>query len=317
MIARAAIAFGPDQAARLGNIDFLVDQLDDEMDTLLAECGIADPMDEGDMAGMGEPMMNARRSKLRSAISRAHRSGDARLPELQAAYRALPLAHRRAIVRAAVLPGAASPERTYRAIGAISREDIAPPTDVAPDGTLYGHFAVFNTDTEVDSMWEGRFIERIAPGAFSATIKADISRMRVTLNHGGDPTMGDRPMAEVNVLREDKIGAYYEAALVRGVPEMVMDGLRRGLYGASFRFYVMREIWSEKPTPSSTNPTGLPERTITEAQVEEFGPVTFPQYPQASARLRSKTAPAPAQAGIVKTPEKAKENTAWLLSRPH
>ena len=34
---------------------------------------------------------------------------------------------------------------------------------------------------------------------------------------------------------------------------------------------------------SSYKPTGLPERTITEAKVMEFGPVTFPAYEDATA----------------------------------
>jgi hypothetical protein len=37
---------------------------------------------------------------------------------------------------------------------------------------------------------------------------------------------------------------------------------------------------------SDYNPDGLPERTILDAQVMEFGPVTWPQYGDATAGLR-------------------------------
>ena len=35
--------------------------------------------------------------------------------------------------------------------------------------TLTGHFSVYNDWTEINSSWEGNFMERIAPGAFSKT----------------------------------------------------------------------------------------------------------------------------------------------------
>jgi hypothetical protein len=59
--------------------------------------------------------------------------------------------------------------------------------------------------------------------------------------------------------------------------------------GASFRFKVMREDFNKKPERSDVNPDGLPERTITEAKVMEFGPVTFPAYEGATAGVRSLT----------------------------
>ena len=37
--------------------------------------------------------------------------------------------------------------------------------------TLHGHFAVFNEWTEINSLMEGNFLERIAPGAFKKTMQ--------------------------------------------------------------------------------------------------------------------------------------------------
>lgn len=158
-------------------------------------------------------------------------------------------------------------------------------SDASP--TLTGHFAVFDTFTEIRSAFEGHFLERVAPGAFSKTFKERTPK--VTLNHGADPELADKPLGRVETLREDEQGAYYEVALYRGIPELVMEGLKDGAYGASFRFRVIKEELVQDPEASDHNPQALPERTITEAAVEEFGPVTFPAYEGATAGVRSLT----------------------------
>ena len=155
-------------------------------------------------------------------------------------------------------------------------------------GTLTGHFAVFNEWTEINSIWEGNFLERIAPGAFKKTFRERTPK--VLFQHGGDPVVGDKPLGSIDALREDDVGGYYEAALIdTSYNRDLLPGLERGLYGASFRFRVIREDIDEEPGTSDTNPRGLPERTIREAQVMEFGPVTFPAYAGATAGVRSMT----------------------------
>src|SRR6266498_1188698 len=44
-----------------------------------------------------------------------------------------------------------------------SGDTPAPPADNSP-GTLFGHFSTFNDWYQIDSFWEGKFLERIAPG---------------------------------------------------------------------------------------------------------------------------------------------------------
>jgi HK97 family phage prohead protease len=160
--------------------------------------------------------------------------------------------------------------------------------DHAP--TLFGHFAVFNEWTEIDSLFEGNFLERIAPGAFMNSIAQNRDQVRVLFQHGMDPQLGDKPIASIDVLKEDERGAYYEAPLLEGLPPLLVSGLRTGQYGASFRFRVEVEDWNKKPKPDARhNPAGLPERTIRQARLFEFGPVTFPAYPGATAAMRSLT----------------------------
>lgn len=152
---------------------------------------------------------------------------------------------------------------------------------------LFGHFTRFNEWTEIDSVYEGRFMERIAPGAFQQSFERMVPK--VTLNHGQDPQLGNQVLGVPSVLREDSEGPYYEVPLFDGVPTLVMSGLRAGAYGASFRFHVDDEEVNRSPEASETNPEGIPERTITRTSTSEFGPVTFPAYEGATAQLRSLT----------------------------
>jgi HK97 family phage prohead protease len=156
---------------------------------------------------------------------------------------------------------------------------------------MTGHFAVFNQWTEINSMFEGNFMEQFAPGAFRKTFRENRDRMRVLFQHGMDPQVGDKPLGPIRDLREDEEGAAYEVPLLDAsyVRDQVLPGLEAGLYGASFRFKVMREEIVDDPEASDSNQHGLPERTVKEAQVMEFGPVTFPAYEGATAGVRSLT----------------------------
>ena len=167
---------------------------------------------------------------------------------------------------------------------------------------LFGHFSKFNVWYEVDSVWEGNFLERVAPGAFAKTIENDGAGMKVLFNHGFDPMMGDKPLGPILELHEDDKGAAYRVGLLdtdynRGfvIPALegrLMDGSKAGSQlGASFQFLVPDggDVWDRAGRVSTVNPRGLPRRTITEARVFEFGPVTFPASSAATAGARSGT----------------------------
>lgn len=155
---------------------------------------------------------------------------------------------------------------------------------------LEGDFAVFDEWTEINDMWEGTFLERIAPGAFAQTFKDDRDNMRVLFQHGRDAMLGSKVIGTIETLEETKTGAHYVAPLFRGLPELLLEGLAEpSQYGASFRFEPVQESWNDSPKLSEYNPRGIPERTLTEVRVAEFGPVTFPAYTSASAGLRSRS----------------------------
>ena len=163
----------------------------------------------------------------------------------------------------------------------------------ADDGempVMSGHFSMFGNWYEVNSWIEGRFLERIARGAFTKTIAEGRKNMRVLFEHGMDPQIGNKVLGPIEDLGEDKRGAYYTVPLLdTSYNRDLAPGLREGLYGASFRFSVIKDEWDHKPKRSDANPDGIPERTITEARVFEFGPVTFGANPEATASARSMT----------------------------
>lgn len=156
--------------------------------------------------------------------------------------------------------------------------------------TLFGHFAVFDQWTEIDSAFEGHFMERLAPGAFAKSFSEKRDKIRVLFQHGQDPQIGSKPLGPISELREDKIGAYYEVPLSdTSYNRDLVTLLRDGLLGASFRFSVMKEDFKRHVAKSPYNPDGLPERTVQELDLMEFGPVTFPAYANATAGVRSDT----------------------------
>ena len=156
--------------------------------------------------------------------------------------------------------------------------------------TLFGHFAVFDTWTEIDSWYEGRFLERVASGSFTETFK-NKSGIRVLFEHGRDPSIGNKPIASPDVLREDAEGAYHESPLFTDANyvQELMPALRAKQLGASFRFKVTDEEWIEPKTSTTHNPGKLPERTIRAVDLYEYGPVTWGAYPEATSGVRSGT----------------------------
>lgn len=153
---------------------------------------------------------------------------------------------------------------------------------------LTGHFARFNEWAEIDSIFEGRFMETIAPGAFADSLAAFTPK--VTFQHGQDPAIGDKVLGIPTRVEEEPKGAGYDVPLFDTSYNRDLEpGLRAGAYGASFRFTVEEEQVNQAPRASKHNPDKLPERTITRATVYEFGPVTFPAYAGASAGIRSLT----------------------------
>jgi phage head maturation protease len=139
--------------------------------------------------------------------------------------------------------------------------------------------------TEIRSAAEGHFMESMAPTAFEKTIAQNRDRIRVLFHHGQDPRVGMQVLGPIERLEPD---TTYEVPLF-DTPEVrsLAPGLKAGQYGASFRFHVIKDELEQHPRRSDWNPKGIPQVTVTEARVQEFGPTPLPAYRGASASARS------------------------------
>lgn len=155
---------------------------------------------------------------------------------------------------------------------------------------MSGYLARFGEWTEIDSLYEGHFLERLAQGAFRKTFAENRERMKVLFEHGLDPQIGKKVLGPIARLEELEEGASYEVQLLdTSYNRDLLPGLKAGLYGSSFRFAIVREDFVLKPPRSAHNPKGIPERTLTEVSCREFGPCTWPAYQNATAGARSLT----------------------------
>lgn len=142
-------------------------------------------------------------------------------------------------------------------------------------GLLVGYAAVFNRYSQN----LGGFVEQVAPGAFAKTIaEADI---RGLFNHDANLVLGRTSSATMR-LAEDNIGLHFEidlpdTAIGRDVATLVE---RDDVTGSSFSFRVMPGGVEWGYTQQD-----FPLRTLTEVQLYDVGPVTFPAYLDSEAEL--------------------------------
>lgn len=161
-----------------------------------------------------------------------------------------------------------------------------------PDGLgiMVVRFSPFDTWYEIDSWYEGEFLERTVKGAFTKTMRESRDSVVSLFNHGFDFNIGDKILGSITELREDDDAAVLEANLFdTSYNRDLVPGIRAGAYGSSFMFRVIRDEWNDDPGTSEWNPRGIPERTIKEIRLFEAGPVTFPANPSATAGMRSMT----------------------------
>jgi HK97 family phage prohead protease len=144
--------------------------------------------------------------------------------------------------------------------------------------TIFGHAAVFNREADL-----GWFREVIKPGAFKKTIAEN--DIRCLFNHDSNLILGRSIKGSGNLsLSEDDIGLAFACASGTRSYEMdLRESIERGdVSQCSIGFYV-RE-WTTT-APATDADTWL--RTITEIELLDVSPVTFPAYVETDVSCRS------------------------------
>lgn len=150
---------------------------------------------------------------------------------------------------------------------------VAPGADGAK--ALRGHAAVFNRDsTEMCG-----FTERVAPGAFTATLAAD--DIRALFNHDPNYVLG-RNTAKTLRMTEDVDGLAFEVDLpdTSYARDLAVSIDRSDITGCSFGFITRSQKWEEFED-------GRVLRTLLDCQLFDVGPVTYPAYPDTDVGMRS------------------------------
>jgi HK97 family phage prohead protease len=150
------------------------------------------------------------------------------------------------------------------------------------DNVISGFAVVFGDETVIG----GDFRERIAPGAFTRTLK-ERPDVVMLLNHDSGRVLG-RAGAHTLSLREDRAGLYFALTVDPTTPEgQTALGTvgRQDVRGCSFGFQVRAETWDD-------GGDRLPLRTITDVDLYELTLTAFPAYETTSAGLRSDNASA-------------------------
>lgn len=142
--------------------------------------------------------------------------------------------------------------------------------------TAVGYAALFNSDADIGGYW----VERITPGAFSATIDADV---RALVDHDTGRVIG-RTSAGTLRLAQDGKGLAVEIDLpdTSDGRDMAVQLALGNLTGMSFGFVVTKQTWDETVEP--------PVRTIEAVDLHEVSIVAFPAYEATEVALRSSDA---------------------------
>lgn len=163
---------------------------------------------------------------------------------------------------------------------------------------LVGYAAKFNRWSVDLGIWE-KFREKIAPGAFTETIKD--SDTRALKNHDPNLILGRTSSGTLRLV-ENKTGLKFEIDMPNTSTGLdVLEEVRRGdITGCSFAFTVDEDSWKYLED-------GSVERTINKVgELFDVGPVTYPAYPDTTVAARSLEA---FQGSIEKEKREAAEKT--------
>lgn len=163
---------------------------------------------------------------------------------------------------------------------------------------LDGYFSVFNQPYEVCPGW----IETVAPGAFSRTLREG-KDVKVLWNHNTDLVLGSTENRTAH-LSEDDVGLHGPVEINeedQDAKNAIARVARGDVRGCSFGFEIrgVEESWDEN---------GTYRTRLTDVELFEVSPCTFPAYAQTSITARAKETLEDAKKKLVEAREKKRND---------
>ena len=163
---------------------------------------------------------------------------------------------------------------------------------------LDGYFAVFDQPYEVCPGW----IETVSPGAFSRTLREG-KDVKVLWNHNTDLVLGSTENRTAH-LSEDDVGLHGPVEINeedQDAKNAIARVARGDVRGCSFGFEIrgMEESWDEN---------GTYRTRLTDVELFEVSPCTFPAYAQTSITARAKETLEDAKKKLVEAREKKRND---------
>ena len=142
---------------------------------------------------------------------------------------------------------------------------------------LVGHAAVFGRLSED----LGGFRERIAPGAFEATLAED--DIRALINHRDEYVLGRNRAGTLRLAEDDEgLSVRIEPPATSYARDLVASIERGDISGMSIGFRTIADEWNMED--------GEPVRTLKAVRLYDVSPVTFPAYAATDVALRALSA---------------------------
>lgn len=165
----------------------------------------------------------------------------------------------------------------YRSLPGLTVREA--PKDSGFIGVLVGRAAVFNSDSMIFEGWGKPWVERIAPGAFTRSLK-EIPDVKALWSHRSDSPLARAP--KTLALRESDDGLEVEISLIDTQRNRdVLADVRSGNVDAmSFGFDAKKVEWDETDKLKDT-------RTLLDVDLFEVSPVVWPAYPATTISARS------------------------------
>jgi len=165
--------------------------------------------------------------------------------------------------------------RAFHSVGGIDlRKD-----EVAEQRYVEGVAVVYNQE---EQLWDGYF-ERIDKDAFKKCLASN-PELKCFFNHSADYVLSTTSSTPELRYEDTPIGLFFSSPIPNtSYGKDLIENLSRGnITGASFTFTVNDD-------EVTVDTEGNYHRTIKDATIFEFGPVTNPAYPMTSIGLRTKT----------------------------